>query len=172
MVPQTSYCPPWHTDYGRSGLGKRQNGKPPTDDPTLAAKLPGSMVSGGSIGERIAVARERRGMSKSELGHAIGKTYRQVQKWEKGEVQPERDSIRLVAQVLAVTIEELLGVAEGQDPPFAAWREFIATSDGQTMSAGERRMLQSLAWPDGREPTVGGYLMFLAALRGGTRARA
>jgi transcriptional regulator with XRE-family HTH domain len=152
-------------------VSKRQNGKPPSDDPTLAAKLPGSMVSGGSIGDRIAAARERRGLSKSDLGRAIGKNYRMVQKWETGEVLPERDSIRLVAQVLAVTIEELLGVGEGQDPPFAAWAEFLATPEGAAMTPGERRMMQSLAWPPGREPTLAGYLMMLAALRGGSRER-
>jgi transcriptional regulator with XRE-family HTH domain len=149
---------------------RRQSEPPPSVQAILTDKL-AQPVAGASIGARIAEARERRGWKKADLARALGKSWRLVHKWETGEVQPERESIRRLAEVLAVTIEELLGVAEGQDPPFEAWSAFLETSEGRSMDPGERRMMQALPWPPGREPTLAGYLMMLAALRGGSRSR-
>jgi transcriptional regulator with XRE-family HTH domain len=163
-------CHPWHSGYRRDVAKRRQSAEPPAVDPTLTDEL-ARPVAGASIGERIARARDRKGWTKADLARETGKGWRAVHKWETGEVQPDRESIRLLAQVLAVTIEELLGVAVGQDPPFAAWKEFLATSEGASMNDGERRMMQALPWPPGREPTLAGYLMMLAAVRGGSRER-
>jgi transcriptional regulator with XRE-family HTH domain len=142
---------------------------------TVSDVIP-AMLAGASVGDRIAEARERLGWTKAELARRIGKPgkngWRLIQKWEKGEQRPDRESLMLLAGVFGVSIEELLGVAEGQDPPFEAWRDFITTAEGRSMDAGERRMLQAIAWPPGREPTLVGYLMMLAALRSGSRARA
>lgn len=94
-----------------------------------------------------------------------------VHKWTSGTQLPDRESLLLLSGALGVTIEELLGVAAGQDPPFGAWVEFVSSDQGASMTADERRALQSMAWPSGQEPTITGYLMMLAALRSGTRPR-
>jgi transcriptional regulator with XRE-family HTH domain len=121
------------------------------------------MPARGDIGQRIAAARESRGWTKSELGRKIGKSYRMVQKWETGDQGPDRESLALLSEVLGVTLEELLGVAEGQDPPFAAWHEFLATPQGQSMTPGERRMLQSIVWPG--DPPLAAYMAALMAAK-------
>lgn len=64
-----------------------------------------------------------------------------------------------------MTLEEILGVAVGQDPPWEAWPAFIATPEGESMAPGERRSLQAMVWPPGREPTVASYQIALASLR-------
>lgn len=120
---------------------------------------------GGDIGERISDAIERSGLSKSEVGRRIGTKYRVVHTWTTGTKVPGGDYLHKLAQVLGVSIDELLGVAHGQDPPFAAWSEFLATTEGGSMTEGERRTLQSMAWPPGRAPTVAAYQIALAAVR-------
>jgi hypothetical protein len=65
--------------------------------------------------------------------------------------------------VLDVTLEELLGVADGQDPPFAAWRPFIETHS--EITSDERKALQCFAWPSGTAPSVAAYEVLLTAIR-------
>jgi transcriptional regulator with XRE-family HTH domain len=150
----------------------RQSKMPHRDDPKADDPKMGQIATTvGTIGGRIAAARVSRGWKKAELARRLGKSWRLLHKWETDEQPPDRESLRLLSGVLGMTIEELLGVAAGQDPPWSAWREFLEAPEAATMDAGERRALQSLAWPPGREPTVAGYLMTLAALRGGTRPR-
>lgn len=64
-----------------------------------------------------------------------------------------------------MTLEELLGVAAGQSPPFESWQAFLSTPEGQTTTEDERRTLQAIPWPPGREPTVASYQIALASLR-------
>lgn len=128
--------------------------------------------SGGvTIGARVSALAKARGLSKSELARRLKTSYRMVHKWTSGAQLPERESLLKLAGVLGVTIEELLGVAAGQDPPFEAWGEFLASDQGVTITPDERRALQVIPWPPGQEPTITGYLMMLAALRSGTRPR-
>jgi transcriptional regulator with XRE-family HTH domain len=111
-------------------------------------------------------------VSKAELARALGhRDQSQVSKWISGTKEPGSGSLRRVAEILAVTVDELLGVAEGQEPPFEAWQEFLATDAGQSMTPGERRALCAFAWPPELEPTVSGYVALLGAMRVGTRPR-
>jgi transcriptional regulator with XRE-family HTH domain len=138
-----------------------------TDDkPPRVGTLPGH-----TIGERINAALLRAGVSQAELARRIGKSAPNVNRWARGSKEPEPGSLVLIAGALGVTVDELLGVAEGQEPPFAAWREFLATPEGASITAAESRALRTIAWQPGHEPTVAGYLMMLAGLRGGTRPR-
>lgn len=68
-----------------------------------------------------------------------------------------------MARVCGVTIEELLGVATGQAPPWESWAVFLDTREAETMTGSERMALQSFAWPS--EPSVSQYLMLLAVVR-------
>jgi transcriptional regulator with XRE-family HTH domain len=122
-------------------------------------------VRGASIGERIESARLRSGLTKTEVGRAIGKGYRKVQSWITGEAAPSAENLRKLAEVLGVTVDELLGVAEGQDPPFGAWGAFLQTAEGQSLTPHERRALAGLPWAPGTQPTVASYHIALAAVR-------
>lgn len=123
-------------------------------------------LQGTTITERVVDAIRQAGVTnKSELARQIGCSYRLLHAWMTGEKRPGRKHLPALADALGVTIEELLGVADGQDPPFSAWTAFESTAEGQGMSDGERRALQSLAWPPGRAPTVASYQIALAALR-------
>jgi len=138
-----------------------------TDDkPPRPGTLPGA-----TIGERINAAISKAGISQSELARRIGKDPPSVNKWVRGVKEPEAGSLMLIAGALGVTVDELLGVVEGAEPPFAAWGEFVSTPEGASITAAESRALRTIAWQPGKEPTVAGYLMMLAGLRGGTRPR-
>lgn len=92
--------------------------------------------------------------------------------WVADKYEPRAGHLRRLATVLEMTLEELLGVAEGQRPPFEAWDQFLETPEGKSATPEELRTLGAIFWPPGREPTVFGYQMHLAALRGGTKPRA
>jgi len=145
----------------------RQTVANPTDSPYER-----TLVAGGNVGERIDAARIALGISKADLARALGhKTVAQVSKWISGTKDPSPGSLRALSEVLRVTVDELLGVAEGQDPPFGAWREFLASPEAAGLTVEERRALRSFAWPALREPTVTGYVAILGAMRVGSRPR-
>lgn len=122
-------------------------------------------VVGETIGARIRAAIRRTGISQKELADRIGTSPQQISKWISGARVPDRGSLRAIAEALPVTIDELVGVLEGGSPPFDAWAEFLDTEEGQGMTPGERRSLQVIAWPEGREPDVASYRMALATIR-------
>jgi transcriptional regulator with XRE-family HTH domain len=121
-------------------------------------------LNGGTVGERIDDALAQKGWTRQRLAKELGTRWQTVDDWISGKHEPRR-FLRRIAEVLDVTTDELLGVAEGQDPPFAAWPEFLATDEGRAMTEDELRMLRSIAWPRGRAPTVGAYLAVLVAAR-------
>jgi hypothetical protein len=62
-------------------------------------------------------------------------------------------------------VDEVLRLAAGGDPRHPAWREFLASSAGKSMTPAERRALQAHFWQPGRRPTVAAYHLLLAAER-------
>jgi transcriptional regulator with XRE-family HTH domain len=126
-----------------------------------AARTP---VSGASVAERIRLLREEAGMTKTQLAIAVGKSYRHIQKWEMGEIEPDARSAQRLMQVFDVTLDEILGALEGQ-VPFDSWQEFLATPQGKSMTREERAALQMFNWPASKRPTVGNYVDLLRALR-------
>jgi transcriptional regulator with XRE-family HTH domain len=65
------------------------------------------------VGARIRILRQRRKMSQTELGKAIGVTFQQIQKYENGKNRVGAGRLHLVAIALNVSITELFdGVAE------------------------------------------------------------
>ena len=68
-----------------------------------------------------------------------------------------------------MTVDELLGVAAGQEPNRAAWLTFLGTPEGSSMTAEERRQLAIVPWLQ-HEPSVLTYQMMLVAIRTASRA--
>lgn len=60
---------------------------------------------------------------------------------------------------------ELLGILDGQEPAFDAWRAFLATPDAASMTPDERTALAGIPWPRGRQPTVASYQVALTSFR-------
>ena len=59
------------------------------------------------VGSRIASIRKARGISQTDLGNAIGVTFQQVQKYEKGANRIGSGRIQQVAQFLGVKVSTL-----------------------------------------------------------------
>jgi transcriptional regulator with XRE-family HTH domain len=62
------------------------------------------------IGARVRLARKGRGLSQTELGQALGVTFQQVQKYERGTNRISSSALILIARQLQVSPLELLGV--------------------------------------------------------------
>jgi transcriptional regulator with XRE-family HTH domain len=129
-------------------------------------------VSGATIGERIQARAQELGLSKAELVRQLElDRSATLHEWIADKYEPRAGHLRRLAVVLQMTLEELVGVAEGQSPPFESWAQFLDTPEGRGASPEELRTLAAIFWPPGREPTLFGYQMHLAALRGGTKPR-
>jgi transcriptional regulator with XRE-family HTH domain len=128
-------------------------------------------VVGGNLGERIDAARKIAGLSQKALADLVGADPQMVNKWIKGSKAVSPGYLRKLAEVLPVTVDELLGVAEGQEPPFGAWTEFLGRPEAEGMTDEESRALRSFNWPTELEPTVYGYIALLGAMRAGSRKR-
>ncbi len=74
-------------------------------------------VPAGGLSERIRFLRERRGLSRKELGEAVGyrgdSAYQTAYEWETGRRGLDAAQVPMVARALSVTISELYGV----EPP-------------------------------------------------------
>jgi len=93
-----------------------------------------------------------------------------IYEWIHGRNIPSPKHLEPLLRVLEMTAEELMGIASGQEPPFAAWGQFLALLEkrGVALDEDERRALAGLPWPRGREPSVTSYEMALAAVRTAT----
>jgi len=61
-----------------------------------------------SFGNFISALRERLGLSQYHLGALVGVTDKAVSKWENGAAKPRIDTIRKLAEILDVSVDELL----------------------------------------------------------------
>ena len=61
-----------------------------------------------SFGNFISALRERSGLSQYQLGALVGVTDKAVSKWENGASKPRIDTIRKLAEILDVGVDELL----------------------------------------------------------------
>ncbi len=64
------------------------------------------------VGERIRALRKYKGMTQSQLAEAIGVTYQQVQKYEKGATAITVERLYQIAEALSVAPSEILPEAE------------------------------------------------------------
>ncbi len=125
------------------------------------------------VAERIRDAMRRRGWVDDEgrpditrLADATGVRWQTAQYWVEGRnKQPPRPkNLGKIARALDMSLEELIGAAMGREPEGKAWREFLDTELGRSMTPAERHALAVMLWPN-RPPDVGRYAMALAMLR-------
>jgi transcriptional regulator with XRE-family HTH domain len=90
-----------------------------------------------TVGDLIRRARESLGLSRVELGQRVGVTRAAVFQWERGTTAPRRDTVPKVAQVLGVSLAELL-TSGPIDEPRSAVSEVV---DGNASKDRERNLL-------------------------------
>ncbi len=67
-----------------------------------------------SFGNRLYELRRRRGLSQAALAELLGVTNKAVSKWETGRAKPTTGTLRKLAALLGMGVEELLTIREGK----------------------------------------------------------
>jgi transcriptional regulator with XRE-family HTH domain len=92
------------------------------------------------VGSRIRMRRLMLGMSQGKLGDALGLTFQQVQKYEKGTNRVGASRLQQISQILQVPPAFFFEGAPGQrnsdgkESPASYVSEFLATSDGLALA--------------------------------------
>ena len=95
------------------------------------------------VGSRVRMRRIMLGMSQEKLGEALGLTFQQVQKYEKGTNRVGASRIQQISEILQVPVSFLFeggpsgtpggdGFSEATSPAYVS--DFLATSEGLAMS--------------------------------------
>ena len=89
-----------------------------------------------------------------------------AQNWVTGtlKVLPELETVVRIAKAFAMTLDELIGLAHGDEPTNEAWVAFLQTPEGKSMTPDERRTIGSRSYGE-RTPTVLAYQLELMAFR-------
>jgi transcriptional regulator with XRE-family HTH domain len=101
------------------------------------------------VGNRVRMRRMMLKMSQEKLGNAVGLTFQQIQKYEKGANRIGASRLQQIAQVLSVPVPFFFEGAPqssarpqivGEAPSPAYVTEFLATSDGLALVEAFRRI--------------------------------
>jgi transcriptional regulator with XRE-family HTH domain len=98
------------------------------------------------VGSRVRMRRMMLGMSQEKLGDALGLTFQQVQKYEKGTNRIGASRLQQISQILQVPVafffegapviagefDAVAGMAEAPSPAYVS--DFLATSDGLSLT--------------------------------------
>jgi transcriptional regulator with XRE-family HTH domain len=92
------------------------------------------------VGRRVRMRRMMLGMSQEKLGDALGITFQQVQKYEKGTNRISASRLQRIAEVLQVVVPFFFeglpdgAGAPGATPPPSYVSDFLATTDGLNLT--------------------------------------
>jgi transcriptional regulator with XRE-family HTH domain len=101
------------------------------------------------VGGRVRMRRQMLKMSQGKLGNAVGLTFQQIQKYEKGANRIGASRLQQIAEVLSVPVPFFFEGAPqssaglqivDEAPPPAYLTEFLATSDGLALVNAFRRI--------------------------------
>ena len=96
------------------------------------------------VGSRVRMRRIMLGMSQEKLGEALGLTFQQVQKYEKGTNRVGASRLQQISEILQVPVSFLFdggpsgsatsadGFSEGSSPAFVS--DFLATAEGLALT--------------------------------------
>jgi len=104
------------------------------------------------VGSRVRMRRMMLGMSQEKLGDALGLTFQQVQKYEKGTNRIGASRLQQIAHILQVPVSfffegaphapgQAAGLAEAPSPAYVS--DFLATSDGLSLTKSFMRIKNS-----------------------------
>ncbi|OHV85926.1 helix-turn-helix domain-containing protein [Ensifer sp. LCM 4579] len=74
------------------------------------------------IGQRIRHFRQAQGLSQTDLASAVGVTFQQMQKYEKGTNRVSTSALILICKTLGITPNDVIGQFFEQEPASAASR--------------------------------------------------
>jgi transcriptional regulator with XRE-family HTH domain len=92
------------------------------------------------VGKRVRMRRMMLGRSQTQLGEALGVTFQQVQKYEKGTNRISASRLQRTADVLQVSVPFFFeglpdgAGAPGATPPPSYVSDFLATTDGLNLT--------------------------------------
>jgi transcriptional regulator with XRE-family HTH domain len=106
------------------------------------------------VGSRVRMRRMMLGMSQEKLGNALGLTFQQVQKYEKGTNRIGASRLQQIAHILQVPVSFFFegapavttgtrseGMGEAPSPAYVS--DFLATSDGLALTKAFTRISDS-----------------------------
>jgi transcriptional regulator with XRE-family HTH domain len=104
------------------------------------------------VGSRVRMRRIMLGMSQEKLGEALGLTFQQVQKYEKGTNRVGASRLQQISEILQVPVSFLFdggpsgaagadGFSEGSSPAYVS--DFLATSEGLALTRAFTRITDS-----------------------------
>jgi len=106
------------------------------------------------VGSRVRMRRMMLGMSQEKLGDALGLTFQQVQKYEKGTNRIGASRLQQISHILQVPVSFFFegapnvqsgtrpdGMAEAPSPAYVS--DFLATSDGLALTKAFMRISDS-----------------------------
>ena len=104
------------------------------------------------VGARMRQRRTLLGMSQEKLGTAVGLTFQQIQKYEKGTNRVGASRIQQISEVLQVPVSFLFeggptgtagaqGVSEAASPTYVS--DFLATSEGLALTRAFTRIIDA-----------------------------
>ena len=104
------------------------------------------------VGSRVRMRRIMLGMSQEKLGEALGLTFQQVQKYEKGTNRVGASRLQQISEILQVPVSFLFdggpsgavnggSFAEGASPAYVS--DFLATSEGLALTRAFTRISDS-----------------------------
>ena len=71
-------------------------------------------MRGIEFGTRLNQLRRKAGLSQAKLGEKVGVSGKAVSKWENGRAKPEPDIVLKLAEVLSVSVEQLLNLSDNE----------------------------------------------------------
>jgi transcriptional regulator with XRE-family HTH domain len=106
-----------------------------------------NLVVDKHVGSRVRMRRMMLGMSQEKLGDALGLTFQQVQKYEKGTNRISASRLQHISQILQVPVpfffEGAPGGVDGTADTPSYVNEFFATSDGLALAKSFMRIENS-----------------------------
>ena len=81
-----------------------------------------------TLGTMIAELRKQHGMTQLELAEKMGVTDKAVSKWERDLSCPDINSIPNLAQILGVSVEELMQIKKEADAPVSKVAQILETA--------------------------------------------
>lgn len=103
---------------------------------------PESWSVDGHVGQRLRLRRTLMGLSQEKLGEAIGLTFQQVQKYERGANRISAGTLYRLGQVLGVRVDYFFDEFENEDPHPLAGEIAAATPSPTGISRREAKLLR------------------------------
>lgn len=97
----------------------------------------GTTSNDTNIGAKLRMLRVAAGMNQTDLGAALGVSFQQIQKYEKGMNRVSAGRLAVIAKALGCSVADILDLGEAHDDP--AFR-LLQTAQGRRIAEGFLKM--------------------------------